>query len=659
MKTTKLLIVGVLLFSLVRLYGQQESIVNGVSWYDTSGNRIQAHGASILKHNGKYYMLGASEINGFYTVQFNLYSSTDLTNWTFLNTVVDKDANQQLMNGERIALRPNLVYNAMTDKFVIWATYKDKSLQIGEVGVFVSDKVDGDYAFVKSFHPLNYDSNDSGMFVDDDGTAYFVSNSKDTKALNLYELTEDYMDIKGSPTVLFPGKNVGREAPVLFKRGDTYYLMSSAKSGWDPNAGKYATSSTLTSGWSALKNFGNRITFDTQPTQVVSVSGNSDTSYFYLGDRWKDPDLRESKNILLPLTFDEDGNMSMEYVPEYNIDIGEGTWQQSDENTYVPHGDWRLISVSSEQNPDQFGAKNLFDDNLNTIWNTNFKNGTDDYPYEVVIDLGSDYDVTGFMLVPRQDYNPNVISDFQLFLSSNGSDWGKPVASGRISYWGSVRFPEYSSAHYLKFVARGELSGSRFASASELRLMNGVCNYDNKKIQPYYNLNETGWQTGTEVELREGGSIQFGPQAETDDGGQTQFYGSWSWYGPNGYYAEGRAQTIMDIQPEQFGEYTVYYLDDRFNLHRKTITLISEENMGVNDFQSTAPKFILYPNPANSIVQIMQANEQTHYRVTDLNGKEIMNNKGSRIDVSGLSKGLYFLKIRSEHRTVVKKLIVN
>jgi len=549
-------------------FGQKESIRNGVSWFDTDGNRIVAHGASILQHEGVYYMLGQDYSNDFFTIGVNLYSSTDLVNWTFLNTVIDADTNAEIASQQRITVRPNLVYNKATDRFIIWSGWKNRSLTYGAIAIFSSPTVDGDYAFEKIIEPLGYDSNDSTLFVDTNNTAYYISNNKDNKSLNIYKLTPDYMDLTGEVNILFSG--FSKEAPVLFKKDGYYYLLNSYKTGWDPNEGQYAYTTSIMKQWSSLRNFGNRITYDTQPTAAFSVTGSEGTSYFYMGDRWKDPNLRESKNIILPIEASF-GNLSLKYVPELKIDMEKGTWEAYDNNVYVPNDDWQVISVSSEQNSTTFTAANVFDNNINTIWNTNYTNGVDVYPHEMVIDLGANYDISGFMCVPRQDRSPNVISDFQLFLSEDGENWNKPVASGRMSYWSELYFP-VKNARYMKLVGRSDIFGTRFASAAELRLMMNNEDYQSKGINSYYNINGGSFSAGTKIEIDLGDTVQLGPQAQTGSG-QTQFYGSWSYYGPNEYYFEGRAPILNNIQANQLGEYTVYYLDDTFNVQSQLIEI--------------------------------------------------------------------------------------
>jgi hypothetical protein len=75
----------------------------------------------------------------------------------------------------------------------------------------------------------------------------------------LYRLSDDHLEAESNAELLFEGGH--REAPALFKRGDTYFLVTSGATGRDPNQAKYATRKSLTSGWSSLQKVGDGSTF--------------------------------------------------------------------------------------------------------------------------------------------------------------------------------------------------------------------------------------------------------------------------------------------------------------------------------------------------------------------------------------------------------------
>jgi len=203
--------------------------------------------------------------------------------------------------------------------------------------VAVGDTIDGSYIYQGSFRPLastgvvdhgiaGYMSRDCNLFVDDDGSGYFISAANENADLMLYKLTSDYLGIASLTAKLFAGSS--REAPVLFKRNGVYVLLTSAATGWAPNQGKYSTSTSLASGWSALANFGDSTTYHSQPTTIAVVG----STYLYLGDRWAGAwsgKVNDSPYVLLPLTFASNTSLSMAWKNTVVVNAATGTVSSS------------------------------------------------------------------------------------------------------------------------------------------------------------------------------------------------------------------------------------------------------------------------------------------------------------------------------------------
>ena len=62
---------GVFVFFGMVADGRQTSFYPGQPWLDTDGTHINAHGYSILKHEGKYYWYGSHKIAGKTEAQKN------------------------------------------------------------------------------------------------------------------------------------------------------------------------------------------------------------------------------------------------------------------------------------------------------------------------------------------------------------------------------------------------------------------------------------------------------------------------------------------------------------------------------------------------------------------------------------------------------------
>ncbi|MDB9955041.1 T9SS type A sorting domain-containing protein, partial [Flavobacteriaceae bacterium] len=70
----------------------------------------------------------------------------------------------------------------------------------------------------------------------------------------------------------------------------------------------------------------------------------------------------------------------------------------------------------------------------------------------------------------------------------------------------------------------------------------------------------------------------------------------------------------------------------------------------------------LYPNPANNYVIVESDNSEIlEISIFDTLGKNVMPNsvlKNSRLDVSSLNRGVYFMRINANSTQVTKKIII-
>ncbi|MGC4087186.1 MAG: RICIN domain-containing protein [Polyangiaceae bacterium] len=335
-------------------------LVNGIQWADTAGNPIQAHGAGALLVDGYYYLFGENRNpdGSFFAV--SAYRSRDLMHWEFVNHVLRESSAAELdpANIER----PKVVYNASTKQFVMWMHWEN-GVNYGEAraAVATSSSVTGAYTYRGSLRPLagsgvtdhdkpGYMSRDCTLFVDDDGKGYFISASNENYDLNIYELAPDYLSIARLAAAPFKGGH--REAPALFKRNGVYFLLTSGATGWSPNQAQYATSKSITSGWSALSNVGDGTTFYSQSTFVLPVQGSAGTAYLYLGDRWAGAwsgPVNDSSYVWEPITFPSSTTMSMSWSNTLSIDVSAGAITGTTRN-------FRFINVKSNQALDVAGA---------------------------------------------------------------------------------------------------------------------------------------------------------------------------------------------------------------------------------------------------------------------------------------------------------------
>jgi hypothetical protein len=446
---------------------------NGIFWNDSSGKRIEAHGGGFYKEGDIWYWVGedksATPANPKAWV--NLYSSKDLVTWQFRNSIVTRNTSTELAAADRVIERPKLIYNDSTKQYVLWLHYENSNYSTASAGVFQSPTIDGDYKFVKGWKPLGNMSRDCNLFKDDDGTAYFMSAANENADMMIYELTDDYLDVKQLTLKLWAGAK--REAPAMFKVGGTYFMITSACTGWDPNQAQYATATNIAGPWSNLTNVGDSTTFDTQSTYVIPVMGSEVTTYIYASDRWQDPDLPSSKYIWLPLVV-SGTKLAMDYYDQWSLNLTTGRWSAGN-SRYLPKDKWKLVMVDSEETSaesDQGG--NAFDGVRSTFWHSRYTGGVVNLPHEIQIDMGATYAITEFSYLPRQDNNLNgVVGQYELYLSTDSANWGTAVKTGTFAADATekvVTFPS-KTTRYLRFRALSEGQGKQYTAVAELSVV--------------------------------------------------------------------------------------------------------------------------------------------------------------------------------------------
>ena len=77
-------------------------------------------------------------------------------------------------------------------------------------------------------------------------------------------------------------------------------------------------------------------------------------------------------------------------------------------------------------------------------------------------------------------------------------------------------------------------------------------------------------------------------------------------------------------------------------------------------FNSNNLKFSLYPNPATNLVNIDLATELKSIEIYSLQGQKVLSSNKNQVDVSGLSKGMYLVRVEDvENGVSTQKLVVN
>lgn len=308
--------------------------VPGAEWRDTEGNPIEAHTGGIFYENSTYYWVGADWQGKFGFRSFNLYSSTNLQDWAFVKTLLRPSAD--LPASHEIA-RPKILYNELTKSYVMWFKRKNYSAPVNDVraGVAISTSLDGPWSFLRDFYPgeggaHEYNTADFCLWQEPDGAAYLVASSPSLRGgtyerrIVIFRLTSDYRGVAPAPVYIGPAD--GREAPAIFARNQTYFMVTSGTSGWTANQSQYRTAPSITGPWSEPKNLGDETSYQSQPDFVFPVRGESDTTYIYAGGRHVADDLDSSRYVWLPLAFAGE-LMTLDFLPSWSLDVKSGRWE--------------------------------------------------------------------------------------------------------------------------------------------------------------------------------------------------------------------------------------------------------------------------------------------------------------------------------------------
>ena len=119
-------------------------------------------------------VIGEDKTDGSAFQNVNCYSSTNLVDWTYVGALLSQQSSGDL-GPNRVVERPKVIHNAQTNQYVMYMHIDSSSYGEAKVGVATSSSLTGKYSYRGSFQPLGYQSRDMGLFQDDDGTAYLLS----------------------------------------------------------------------------------------------------------------------------------------------------------------------------------------------------------------------------------------------------------------------------------------------------------------------------------------------------------------------------------------------------------------------------------------------------------------------------------------------------
>jgi hypothetical protein len=294
----------------------------GAVWLDTQGRPIQAHSGGILYHDHLWYWFGEDRTQGLDPdMRFvSCYSSADLLHWTFRGRPLQL-ADPEQLGPNWVLERPKVFYSPTTHQFVMYFHLDDSPYKVARVGIAVSSSPTGPYHYLRSFRPLGQESRDIGQFVDDDGSAYLIFESRPSGGFYIAQLSADRLSITRQVAFL----HLPLEGGALAHDGSQYYVLGSHLTGWAPNPNVYASAPSLAGPWTEFLPIAPESTnnYESQSTFLLKIKGKQKTTVVFLGDIWKPDALWDSRYLWMPVQINRNKMHLPPPVP-WTIDVTTG-----------------------------------------------------------------------------------------------------------------------------------------------------------------------------------------------------------------------------------------------------------------------------------------------------------------------------------------------
>ena len=267
----------------------------GKVWYDTDGNRIQAHGADVYFENGTYYWIGenkdyTTKEGHIWTWGVKIYSSKDLYNWKDEGFLIEPELQDRtsIFYPIRRLDRPHLLYNEKTKKYVLWLKYCDEA----HFAVLTSDSLKGRYEVVREvYRPFGVNCGDFDLAKDEateQGYLFWEVNHTDVWGA---KLTDDYTAVDESyHSTIYKDMQppFAREGVTHMQRKGKHYIFTSGMTGYVPNPSEVAISDDWLEGYTVQGNphidDESSASFNSQFSCIFKVNGQE--KYIAVADRW-------------------------------------------------------------------------------------------------------------------------------------------------------------------------------------------------------------------------------------------------------------------------------------------------------------------------------------------------------------------------------------
>lgn len=353
-----------------------DAIYSGIPWFDNNGKAVSAHGANIIKDKGKFYLFG--EYKSDSTINFtgfSCYSSTDLYNWKFEKIVLPVQKSGKL-GPNRIGERPKVMKCPKTGEYIMFMHTDDLKYKDQNVGYATSKTINGTYTFQGPilFNGQPIKKWDIGAFQDTDGSGYIITHSG-----NLYKLSDDYKSITEQ---VVKDMTAHCESPVIFKNEGIYFWIGSGLTSWERNDNYYFTATSLKGPWKSEGIFAPKdsLTWNSQSTFVLPITGFNETTFLYMGDRWAFPYQKSAATYVWQPILVSGTTISIpDYKENWKINTTTGKWTTHQlKGEIISNKDSKKIQYSKNWQNQSF-PKQSFSDSSSSVINSSFSvnfNGT-------------------------------------------------------------------------------------------------------------------------------------------------------------------------------------------------------------------------------------------------------------------------------------------
>ena len=135
------------------------------------------------------------------------------------------------------------------------------------------------------------------------------------------------------------------------------------------------------------------------------------------------------------------------------------------------------VEVSSDSEAKNYEAWRAMDGDPETMWHSEWQGGgATELPHDLIIDMGSEEELTGFIYQPRVGRDNGTIKDYEFYVCNDIKKPGKPVSRGAFKHASCTTDEkiEFSATkgRYVILRALSEIKNSKvFASVAELKLI--------------------------------------------------------------------------------------------------------------------------------------------------------------------------------------------